>query len=47
MLGWHNVPTGFVPCPTRQGAEPVSKSVLAWNAGSCCQHFNYSETNVL
>ena len=31
MLGWHNVPTGFVPgpVPIGPGAEPVSKPVTA------------------
>ena len=29
LLGWHKVPTGFVPSPSL-GAEPVSKPVSAW-----------------
>ena len=42
MLGWRIAPTGFVSCPASigQDAEPVSKPVAAWNAGSCCQYFN-------
>ena len=30
VLGWHIVPTGFVPSPSGLGAEPVSKPVSAW-----------------
>ena len=31
MLGWHNVPTGFVPgsVPIEPGAEPVLEPVTA------------------
>lgn len=43
MLGWRTAPTGFVSCPASNGqdAEPVPKPVAAYNAGSCCQYFNY------
>lgn len=29
VLGWHSVPTGFVPALSGAGAEPVPKPVVA------------------
>lgn len=34
-----------LPVSSGQGAGPVPEPVTAWNAGSCCQHFNYLGTD--